>query len=147
MDDLGLDYIDLYLVHFPIALRYVDFNARYPAEWIFDPSAENPGMELDQVPLSETWGAMEQLVESGLVRQIGVCNYRVWRCLRICTDIVCMCVCMYIYIYMKLHIQAYMCIYIPMLESSVKCLEIILWGTLPPKLHNIHLGSTRKVGC
>ena len=75
MDDLGLDYIDLYLVHFPIALRYVDFNHRYPAEWIFDHSAENPGMELDQVPLSETWGAMEQLVENGLVRQIGVCNY------------------------------------------------------------------------
>jgi|TARA_B110000305_G_scaffold230835_1_gene283538 D-xylose reductase len=75
MDDLGLDYIDLYLVHFPIALSYVDFNHRYPAEWIDDPSAENPGMELDAVPLSETWGAMEQLVQNGLVRQIGVCNY------------------------------------------------------------------------
>lgn len=75
MDDLGLDYIDLYLVHFPIALSYVDFNHRYPAEWIHDPSAENPGMELDVVPLSETWGAMEQLVQNGLVRQIGVCNY------------------------------------------------------------------------
>ena len=75
MDDLGLDYIDLYLVHFPIALSYVDFNHRYPAEWIYDPSAENPGMELDAVPLSETWGAMEQLVQNGLVRQIGVCNY------------------------------------------------------------------------
>ena len=75
MDDLGLDYIDLYLVHFPIALSYVDFNHRYPAEWIHDPSAENPGMELDAVPLSETWGVMEQLVQNGLVRQIGVCNY------------------------------------------------------------------------
>lgn len=75
MDDLGLDYIDLYLVHFPIALSYVDFNRRYPAEWIHDPSAENPGMQLDAVPLSETWGAMEQLVQHGLVRQIGVCNY------------------------------------------------------------------------
>ena len=75
LDDLGLDYIDLYLVHFPIALRYVDFNHRYPPEWLFDPSVESPGMELDAVPLSETWGAMEQLVENGLARQIGVCNY------------------------------------------------------------------------
>jgi D-xylose reductase len=75
LDDLGLDYFDLYLVHFPIALSYVDFNDRYPPEWLFDPAAENPGMQLDAVPLSETWGAMEQLVQNGLARQIGVCNY------------------------------------------------------------------------
>ena len=75
LEDLGLDYFDLYLVHFPIALSYVDFNDRYPPEWIFDPEAENPGMQLDAVPLSETWGAMEKLVEVGLCRQIGICNY------------------------------------------------------------------------
>jgi D-xylose reductase len=70
-----LDYLDLYLVHFPIALRYVDFADRYPPEWIYDPAAAEPGMQLDAVPLSETWGAMEQLVEAGIARQIGVCNY------------------------------------------------------------------------
>ena len=75
LEDLGLDYFDLYLVHFPIALSYVDFNDRYPPEWIFDPEAENPGMRLDAVPLSETWVAMEKLVEVGLCRQIGICNY------------------------------------------------------------------------
>ena len=75
LDDVGLDCFDLYLVHFPIALSYVDFNDRYPPEWLFDPAAENPGMQLDAVPLSETWGAMEQLVQHGLARQIGVCNY------------------------------------------------------------------------
>ena len=75
LDDLGLDYFDLYLVHFPIALSYVDFNDRYPPEWIFDPGADNPGMQLDAVPLNETWGAMEKLVEAGLSRQIGICNY------------------------------------------------------------------------
>ena len=75
LEDLGLDYFDLYLVHFPIALSYVDFNDRYPPEWIFDPEAENPVMRLDAVPLSETWGAMEKLVEVGLCRQIGICNY------------------------------------------------------------------------
>ena len=73
--DLGLDYFDLYLIHFPIALRYVDFNDRYPPEWLFDPAAENAGMQLDAVPLSETWGAMERLVEADLTRQIGICNY------------------------------------------------------------------------
>jgi hypothetical protein len=29
----GLDYFDLFLVHFPIALAYVDPKHRYPPEW------------------------------------------------------------------------------------------------------------------
>lgn len=72
--DLGLDYLDLYLIHFPIALRYVDFAERYPPEWLYDPDAENPQMELDPVPLADTWAAMEQLADDGLTRNIGVCN-------------------------------------------------------------------------
>jgi D-xylose reductase len=73
--DLGLDYLDLYFIHFPIALRYVDFEDRYPPEWIYDPNAAKPAMEVDAVPLHETWAAMEELVEAGLVKHIGVCNF------------------------------------------------------------------------
>jgi diketogulonate reductase-like aldo/keto reductase len=29
----GLDYFDLFLVHFPVALAYVDPSHRYPPEW------------------------------------------------------------------------------------------------------------------
>ena len=75
LSDLGVDYLDLYLVHFPISLRYVDFAERYPPEWFFDPAARRPVMELAPVPLSDTWAAMEELVEQGLVKRIGVCNY------------------------------------------------------------------------
>ncbi len=75
LKDLGLDYLDLYLVHFPISLRYVDFAERYPPEWFFDPSAERPVMEIAPVSLSDTWAAMEELVEQGLVKRIGICNY------------------------------------------------------------------------
>ena len=75
LSDLGLDYLDLYLVHFPISLRYVDFAERYPPEWFFDPVARQPAMEIAPVPLSDTWGAMEKLLEQGLVKRIGVCNY------------------------------------------------------------------------
>ncbi len=72
--DLRLDYLDCYLVHFPIALAYVPFETRYPPGWFFEPNAEKPAMQLAKVPLAETWGAMEELVDAGLVRRIGVCN-------------------------------------------------------------------------
>lgn len=75
LKDLGLDYLDLYLIHFPISLKYVPFDERYPPDWLFDTNAANPTMEIDPVPLAETWRGMEELVEAGLVRQIGVCNY------------------------------------------------------------------------
>ena len=75
LSDLGLDYLDLYLVHFPISLRYVDFATRYPPQWLFHPDQPLPAMEIAPVPLSETWAAMEELVELGLVRRLGVCNY------------------------------------------------------------------------
>ena len=73
--DLGLDYLDLYLVHFPIALEHVPIAKRYPPEWIHDPDADKPVMRPAKVPLHETWAAMEQLTKKGLVREIGVCNY------------------------------------------------------------------------
>lgn len=75
LDDLKLDYLDLYLIHFPIALQYVPFEKRYPAEWLYDPEAENPKMQLAKVPLQETWQAMELLADTGKAKHIGVCNY------------------------------------------------------------------------
>lgn len=75
LDDLGLDYLDLYLIHFPIALEFVPIEERYPPEWIHDPAADNPVMQRVSVPLHQTWGAMETLVDKGLVRNIGICNY------------------------------------------------------------------------
>jgi D-xylose reductase len=73
--DLGLDHLDLYLVHFPIAQRFVPFEERYPPGWIHDPTVSRPRMEMVNVPLAETWGALEELVWAGIVRRIGVCNY------------------------------------------------------------------------
>ena len=75
--DLQIGYLDLYLIHFPIALEYVDPAVRYPAEWLHDPEAEQPQMRQARVPISETWQAMEELVDGGLVKQIGVCNFGV----------------------------------------------------------------------
>lgn len=77
LSDLRLDYLDLYLIHFPIALQYVPIQRRYPPGWIFDPESATPRMQPDQVPLAETWQAMEELQRSGLCKKIGVCNFGV----------------------------------------------------------------------
>lgn len=74
LTDLGLDSLDLYLVHFPIPQSFVPFERRYPPGWFFDPHAPQPRMQLEHVSLAETWAAMEDLVKAGLVRHIGVSN-------------------------------------------------------------------------
>ena len=73
--DWGLDYFDLYLIHFPIALAYVPPEERYPPGWIYDPQSAKPQMLPDAVPIAETWEAMEDLQRRGLVRNIGISNF------------------------------------------------------------------------
>lgn len=75
LSDLGVDYLDSYLIHFPIAQPYVPFETRYPPEWVFDTESETGQMEISPVPLQETWQAMEALAKQGLARNIGICNY------------------------------------------------------------------------
>jgi len=77
LSDLKLDYLDMYLIHFPISLKFVPFEKRYPPEWFHDPEAEDKKMEFASVPVIDTWRAMEKLVEMGLVKNIGVSN---WNC-------------------------------------------------------------------
>ncbi|KAI9444864.1 NADP-dependent oxidoreductase domain-containing protein [Lactarius indigo] len=67
----GLDYFDLFLVHFPVALAYVDPKHRYPPEWWGD---DKKSVNLQNTPFQETWGAMEELVDEGLAKNIGVSN-------------------------------------------------------------------------
>ena len=67
--DLGLDYLDLYLVHWPLP----NYHAPHA-----DPDARNP----DAVPYRHEdymacWRQMEALVDEGLVRAIGTSNMTV----------------------------------------------------------------------
>ena len=76
LDDLGLDYLDLYLIHFPISLKFVPFEDRYPPEWVHDPSSKTENVMVPaDVPIADTWRAMESLVAKGLVKNIGVANF------------------------------------------------------------------------
>jgi len=76
MSDLGVDYLDLYLIHFPIAQKFVPIDQLYPPEWVnFQDDDGVPKMILDNtVTYQQTWEAMEKLVEKGLVKNIGFCN-------------------------------------------------------------------------
>ena len=75
LNDLQLEYLDLYMIHFPISLEFVPFEERYPPEWFNDPDCAHPKMIPSRIPLSDTWHAMELLKESDRVKYLGVCNY------------------------------------------------------------------------
>jgi len=71
LNDLGLDYLDEFLIHFPISMEFVPFDKKYPPEWT------NLEGKMVLVPndINETWKAMEALKESGKVRNIGLSNF------------------------------------------------------------------------
>jgi aldehyde reductase len=61
---LQLDYVDLYLMHFPVS-------------FIPGCSEATEKHMVEEVPLKDTWVAMEALVDEGLVKNIGVSNFEI----------------------------------------------------------------------
>ncbi|MCO5577379.1 hypothetical protein L7F22_058323 [Adiantum nelumboides] len=60
--NLQLEYLDLYLVHFPVATSSALDG--------------NEVLDIDvTIALKTTWHAMENLISTGLVRSIGISNY------------------------------------------------------------------------
>lgn len=70
--DWGVDYFDLYLIHFPVALKYVAPETRYPPGWFYDGEKE---IVLGKASLESTWKAFEELKKKGLAKSIGISNY------------------------------------------------------------------------
>ncbi|ORZ36004.1 NADP-dependent oxidoreductase domain-containing protein [Catenaria anguillulae PL171] len=70
LKDLQLEYLDLYLVHWPIAFAPNAAGDLSPkrADGTFDE-------ETAQVKVLDTWLAMEKLLASGKVKAIGVSNF------------------------------------------------------------------------
>ena len=69
--DWQIDYFDLYIVHFPIALKYVDPKVRYPPGFFYEGKQLIPGT----ATIQETWRAMESLVDKKLAKSIGISNF------------------------------------------------------------------------
>ena len=66
--NLQVGYLDLYLIHWPCAMR----KGMGPM-----PRNNTGGCHMDSVAILETWGAMESLVDDGLVKSIGVSNFTI----------------------------------------------------------------------
>jgi len=68
LKNLGLSYVDLYLMHTPIGYEY-----REPEELL--PKDSEGKLVFSDVDYLDTYKAMEKLVDIGLVRSIGVSNF------------------------------------------------------------------------
>ncbi|KZC11208.1 Alcohol dehydrogenase [NADP(+)] A [Dufourea novaeangliae] len=69
LDKLGLDYLDMYLIHMPFAFKR--------DETAFAPATHEDGsyvFDLDTDPVS-VWKKMEDQVKKGLTRSIGLSNF------------------------------------------------------------------------
>lgn len=66
LDDLGTPYLDLYLIHWPIA---------YKEGATLRPTNASGKIEYSDVDYVDTWPEMERLVDAGLVHSIGVSNF------------------------------------------------------------------------
>ncbi|WP_194775838.1 aldo/keto reductase [Pararhodonellum marinum] len=65
LSDLQLDYLDLYLVHWPIAFK----------QEVGFPRTQDGFLTYQEAPLSGTWKGMEAAQEQGLTKHIGVSNF------------------------------------------------------------------------
>ncbi|KAI7850957.1 xylose reductase [Circinella umbellata] len=69
---LGVDYVDLYLMHWPFAWKFHGY------EFIdLKHKDENGHSEPINVSIVDTYRAMEELVKAGLVKSIGVSNFTI----------------------------------------------------------------------
>ena len=65
--DLRLDYLDLYLMHWPVALK----------PGVAFPESADDFISLEEIPITATWQEMEKCAQSGLTRHIGVSNFSI----------------------------------------------------------------------
>ncbi|MFZ4724367.1 MAG: aldo/keto reductase [Paludibacter sp.] len=65
--DLQLDYLDLYLIHWPIVFKTGQELARDASDLV----------SLDLMPIADTWKAMEKIQQKGLTKHIGVSNFNI----------------------------------------------------------------------
>ncbi|KAM8974749.1 estradiol 17 beta-dehydrogenase 5-like isoform 1-T1 [Pelodytes ibericus] len=66
LKDLGLDYLDLFIIHAPVEFK--------PSDDLF-PKDENGKLLFHNTDIRDTWKALEDCKDAGLLRSIGVSNF------------------------------------------------------------------------
>ncbi|CAB0000062.1 unnamed protein product [Nesidiocoris tenuis] len=74
LSNFGLDYIDLYLVHWPFA---------YKDGWDMRPLGDDGKVVYSDVDFVETWKALEDGVRAGKIKSIGLSNFNKEQTLKI----------------------------------------------------------------
>jgi len=72
LSNLGLDYLDLYLIHWPFGFHF--HGHELTRENLFPPQ-DDPTSWYSDVDYVDTWKGMEKLVDEGLVKHIGMSNF------------------------------------------------------------------------
>jgi len=73
LKNLGVEYLDLYLIHWPVSFEFTGSVDLAVAP--FANRDENGLIKFGKAPLYQTWKAMEDLLATGKVRAIGISNY------------------------------------------------------------------------
>ncbi len=67
LNDLQLDYLDLYLIHWPVAFK----------PGVASPKSDEDYLSMEEVPIIETWNILVEAKKRGLVKHIGVSNFSI----------------------------------------------------------------------
>lgn len=65
LSDLQLDYLDLYLIHWPVPVKHDLMMPAKPSDFY----------SLEDMPITDTWEGMEAAYKEGLAKNIGVSNF------------------------------------------------------------------------
>jgi L-glyceraldehyde reductase len=75
LKDLQTPYLDLYLMHWPVAFKSTP-DAYYNGGVVYIPE-DAVGISLSDTAIEDTWKGMEKLVATGKVKSIGVSNFSI----------------------------------------------------------------------
>ncbi|KAJ5731280.1 uncharacterized protein N7483_005788 [Penicillium malachiteum] len=70
LKDLQTDYVDLYLIHWPVAFEHTN-------ETLTPTDPVTKRFRIADVPTADTWAALEKFVAAGKIRSLGISNFTI----------------------------------------------------------------------